>query len=58
LHAMQAKPTAGCGWKWLYQQLQSPHVASDGPILPPACSPSCSPTDRLPPFADPLHRMA
>jgi hypothetical protein len=32
------------GCKWLYQQLQSLHVAGDGPISPPACSPSCSPT--------------
>jgi hypothetical protein len=43
LHAMQVTPIAGCGWKWLYQQLLSPHVARDGPLSPPACSPSCSP---------------
>jgi len=46
---MQVKPIAGCGWKWFYQQLQSLHAARDGPISPPACSPSCSPTSRLPP---------
>jgi hypothetical protein len=46
LHAMQVRPVAGCGWKWLYQQLQSPHVAGYGPLLPPACSPSCSPCCR------------
>src|SRR6266487_7091278 len=45
LHAMQAKPVAGCGWKWLCQQCQSLHVACDSPLLPPACSPSCSPVD-------------
>jgi len=49
LYAMQVKPIAGCGWKWFYQQLQSLDAAGDGPISPPACSPSCSPTSRLPP---------
>src|SRR5271156_1745761 len=50
LHAMQIQPIAGHGWKWPYQQLQSPHVAHDGPLAPLACSPSCSPPACLPPF--------
>ena len=32
---------------WLYQQLQSLHVAGRGLTSPPACSPSCSPTGFL-----------
>jgi len=44
LHAMQVRPTAGCGCMWLYQRLQSLHAAGDGLISPSACSPSCSPT--------------
>jgi hypothetical protein len=42
LHAIQIQPISGRRWKWPYQQLQSPHVARDGPLLPLACSPSCS----------------
>jgi hypothetical protein len=38
---------------WLYQQLQSLRIARDGPVLPPACSPSCSPPGHLPPFRRP-----
>ena len=53
LHAMQAKPIAGCGWKWLYQQLQSLHVARHDPMSPPACSPSCSLTATYDHLANP-----
>ena len=53
LHAMQAEPIAGCGWKWLYQQLQSLHVARHDPMSPPACSPSCSPTATYDHLANP-----
>jgi hypothetical protein len=59
LHAMQAKPVARCGCRWLYQQSQSLHVAGDGPISPPACSPSCSPTATYHRSASsPQHRAA
>jgi hypothetical protein len=43
LHAIQIQTIARCGWMWPCQQLQSLHVARDSPVLPLACSPSCSP---------------
>jgi hypothetical protein len=47
-HASQAS-----SWTWLCQQLQSLHIARDGPVSPSAYSPSCAPPGHLSPFRRP-----